>query len=84
MSSQLVTGTAGLSQGYGKVKALDPNLPKFSKAGTEPQQHSQASELLFSVYFLTVKMRLNKSQRKLLCPQPGVPLQRQVGGEALT
>lgn len=44
-------GITGLSWGCWKVKALDPKLPKSSKAGTEPQQHSQPSEFLFSVYF---------------------------------
>lgn len=36
-----------------KVKALDPSLPKSSKAGIEPQHHSHPSEF-FSSWFILV------------------------------
>lgn len=36
-----------------KVKALDPSPPKSSKAGIEPQQHSQPSEFSFSWFIFT-------------------------------
>lgn len=66
-------GTAGLSWGYWKVKALDPNLPKSSKAGTEPQQHSQASEFLFSVYFFYCEDETQQVIKETLMPWTRCP-----------